>query len=247
MIPFITAIAVAGGLCLDSTFPGWGHWAADAFVALCFLLVYRAATGRERRNLLVCVVIATAGEVFLCFGWGLYEYRYENIPVFVPLGHAMIFQSGCRLAPLVPPWTWKVVLTVVAPAVLTLAWLRVDTAGIVWFTLFFASLVPRNTRNLYATMLVMAYCVEVCGTAVGSWWWFFDVPWLSLVQANPPLCGGVFYCILDLLVLTQERLWRSRSSAPLPPGKPELAAVGSRRQTDSALLGVEDEAPSGQG
>jgi len=29
-----------------------------------------------------------------------------------------------------------------------------------------------------------------------------DVPWLGMSTINPPLTAGVFYCVLDLLVVT---------------------------------------------
>ncbi len=207
MIPLVTAFAVAVGLTLDATLPYWGHWAANGLVLVGWLLVFRAATRAERRGLVACVVLATLGEIFLCYGWGLYEYRYGNIPVFVPLGHSMIFLSGCRLAPKAPAATWKVVVGLTVPAVLVLAATGVDTAGLLWLPMFLACLLPRGTRHLYGTMFPVALAVEIAGTQVGSWWWFADVPWVSLTSMNPPLCAGVFYCVLDLLVLSTERLW----------------------------------------
>ncbi len=220
MIPLLTAAAVALGLFFDAGFPGWGHWVADAVVVACFLAAYRLATAAERFNLLACVVIATAGESFLCFVWGLYEYRYGNLPVFVPFGHALIFLSGCRLARLVPGWTWKLVAAAAAPAVVLLALTGKDTSGPLWFAVFLACLLPRRTRNLYGVMLALAYCAELSGTAVGSWWWFEGVPWLSLAQGNPPLCAGVFYCILDLLVLASGKLKRVRAPSAAPVLRP---------------------------
>ena len=41
----------------------------------------------ERHFYLSCIAIATAGELFLSLVWGLYTYRLENVPMFVPPGN----------------------------------------------------------------------------------------------------------------------------------------------------------------
>ncbi|MFH0946072.1 MAG: hypothetical protein V2A76_12805 [Planctomycetota bacterium] len=212
MIPLLTLLAVALGLTLDASIPGLGHAAADVAVATIFLLIYRQITREERRLLLACVVLATLGEVFLCFVWGLYDYRYGNLPVFVPLGHGIIFLAGCRLSQQVPSWTWRLVLALAAPAVILLAVTGLDTAGLLLFPVFLLCLLPRETRNLYAVMLATALLVELAGTAVGSWSWAGSMPVLGLTQTNPPLTGGVFYCLLDLFVIAQPSLRRSFAS-----------------------------------
>jgi hypothetical protein len=38
-----------------------------------------------RRNLKICIVLATLGEAFLSLVWGLYDYQFRNLPLFVPL------------------------------------------------------------------------------------------------------------------------------------------------------------------
>ena len=209
MIPLLCLLAVGLGLTLDASIPGLGHQAANLAVATIFLLILRRISREERRLLLACVVLATLGEIFLCFGWGLYDYRYGNLPIFVPLGHGIIFLAGCRLAEQVPVWTWRLVLALSAPAVILLAVTGLDTAGLLLFPVFLLCMIPRETRNLYAVMLTMALVVELAGTSVGSWTWEGSMPVLGLTQTNPPLTGGVFYCLLDLFVIAQSSLRRS--------------------------------------
>src|SRR5262249_15288743 len=52
----------------------------------------------ERRAAFVCLVIATIGEIVLSLGWGLYTYRLDNIPHFVPPGHVIMLLLGVGLA-----------------------------------------------------------------------------------------------------------------------------------------------------
>lgn len=211
----ITAFAVAAGLLIDSLRPDLaGHVAANLLVAACFAAVFRLADAAERRSLLVCVVMATLGELFLCFVWGLYEYRHGNLPPFVPLGHSMIFLSGCRLAHLAPRSSWRLVAALAGAAVAALAAFGIDTAGLLWLPLYLLCLLISRERALYGVMFVIAWLVEIAGTRAGSWVWFDTVPWFGLRSTNPPLCAGTFYCVLDLLVLWTLRAPAFREIAP---------------------------------
>src|SRR5688572_10321628 len=69
-------------------------------VAIWFLLFYllRDLETGERRALIACLVIATAGELFLSLVWGLYTYRLGNVPMFVPPGHVLLLLLGMTLA-----------------------------------------------------------------------------------------------------------------------------------------------------
>jgi hypothetical protein len=51
-------------------------------------------------------------------------------------------------------------------------------------------------------MFVLALAMEIYGTALGNWTWRPLVPWLEMATINPPLTAGVFYCVLDMLVVT---------------------------------------------
>lgn len=212
-LPAIALLAIAVGLFLDSRF-GWnGHLAADAFVLVCFLAARRFATPRERLEQLLCVVLATAGECFLCFGWGLYEYRHHNLPIFVPLGHSLIFLAGLRLARSAPRITARIVVPAAASAVLTLAWMGLDRLGLILFPLFLLCLISRAQRHLYAVMFAVSFLVEVAGTAVESWAWEPMDPWFGLSLTNPPVCAGTFYCVLDVLVVAAMRMIDRRQCA----------------------------------
>ena len=62
--------------------------------------------------------------------------------------------------------------------------------------------------RLYATMFVISLLMELYGTWIGTWVWVPEVPGLPLSSANPPLCVGGLYCVLDLLVVNADRAWR---------------------------------------
>lgn len=232
MIPTITLLTVALGLGLDATFPGFGQAAANGLAVAAFLLVYRLARREEKHRLLVCLTLATAGEAVLCLGWGLYEYRHGNLPIFVPPGHALLFFTGCRLAERMPQGFWKLAVVLIAPAALFMALSGRDTSGLLFLPVFLVCLLPPANRNLYATMILLALALELAGTALGSWRWSPAMPVLNLTQTNPPLLAGVFYCLLDLLVMLSSALVNSDQS----PDRPRFAssAVSVTQSPDSS-------------
>jgi hypothetical protein len=77
-----------------------------------------------------------------------------------------------------------------------------DTMGGILFLTFLFCLIFGEAKKLYATMFILSLILEIYGTWLGNWTWAYDVPWLGLTSTNPPACAGVFYCILDLLVVS---------------------------------------------
>lgn len=210
--PWLTAIAVCGGLAFDAWLPRVGHSVANGFVLAVFAIALKLATAHERRSLFVCVVLATLGEIFLCFGWGIYSYRLGNLPLFVPAGHALVFATGQALAQRVGPRFVRGVFVTSLVGTLTLA-AAGFTVDVLWFVLVLVCWMHRVGRPLYAVMLPLALSVEILGTAVGSWRWHASIPYFPLTSFNPPLLAGSFYCMLDLLVLGTGRLFGIRSRA----------------------------------
>ena len=62
-----------------------------AWVALALAL--RGVPPLLRAQALVVVVVATCGEVIGSIVWGVYTYRLENLPSFVPPCHGLVYLS----------------------------------------------------------------------------------------------------------------------------------------------------------
>jgi hypothetical protein len=193
---------IAGGLLLDYHWVRFGQAAASAAAwIVCLGLLARCEPPR-RFALLACLVIATAGEIFLSLVWGLYQYRLGNIPLFVPPGHVLLFFLGMEIARRLPDRSVAGITAMAALAVAVLAWTGRDTLGPLLFALFLLCLYISPSRKLYATMFVLSLAMELYGTWMGNWAWSRDVPWLGLTTLNPPVAAGAFYCVLDLLVVS---------------------------------------------
>ena len=204
---------LAIGLAADVLSGFAGQYAISAgFWGVLFYLLGRVNRD-ERRALMACLVIATAGEVFCSVVWGLYTYRLGNIPLFVPPGHALMLLLGIALARRVPEVAACAIIGYAAIYSLAAAATGVDTFGVPLFlVLATASLAMPRQRRLYASTFVLTLALELYGTWLGNWTWAREVPGMALVTTNPPGAVGAFYCALDALIAAASLLIARRLS-----------------------------------
>src|SRR6267378_448014 len=165
-----------------------------------------------RYGLMACLMIATAGEIFLSLGWGLYAYRLGNIPMFVPPGHVLLLLLGLSLARRMSQAAATGVIVYAA-----LYSLAAAALGAVLFLVFAAASVAMPAqRRLYASTFVLSLALELYGTWLGSWTWAREVPGIALVTTNPPAAAGALYCALDALTALATRGFPPRpQSSPI--------------------------------
>jgi hypothetical protein len=148
------------------------------------------------------VAIATAGELFLSLGWGLYTYRLGNVPMFVPPGHALMLMLGLSMVRRVPETAARAILGGAGVYTLLAAATGLDTLALPLYLMLAVSVLalPAHTR-LFATSFLLTLALELYGTALGNWAWDREVPWVGLVTTNPPAIAGAFYCTLHALAI----------------------------------------------
>jgi hypothetical protein len=152
------------------------------------------------RRLVACTWISGLGELVASLGWGLYDYQFGNVPLFVPPGHALLYLLGLIVAPSISARFSRGLLVVLAPLVLALAVSGLDLLSLPLFALFAVFILRGRHHALYAVMFLLALLLELYGTALGNWAWRPVAPGTGLTTMNPPLAAGVFYCGLDWLV-----------------------------------------------
>ena len=204
--PWHILLVIGGGLALDAAF-GWsGQITAIIWTLFVWGALFKAGGNDEQRVLVLCTAISGIGEVILSLVWGLYDYQFTNVPLFVPPGHALLMTLGLissqkmlnhkvgRAFRAIFPWG--------AFIYAGFAWmLRFDQFGAVLFGVFGVCMLFSRARMLYVTMFVLALVMELYGTALGNWTWVSTTPGLGITSANPPFSAGALYCLLDLLVL----------------------------------------------
>ena len=205
------ALVITGGLALDAFF-GWpGQYAAIAWTVCVWSWLYKSGGTEERRVLVLCTLIAGFGEVILSLVWGLYDYQFSNVPLFVPPGHALLMTLGLitsqKMLKHKAGSAFQSIFPWGAFIYAGFAWaLGFDQFGAALFGVFGVCMIFGRARMLYATMFVIALAMELYGTALGNWTWVGTTPGLGIISANPPFSAGAFYCLLDLLVLGAMKL-----------------------------------------
>lgn len=154
----------------------------------------------------VCAMaLATAGELILSLGWGLYRYRYAAIPFYIPMGHGIFYALAAESARQEPLRRRE---NLIVPGVLaagSLYALITVNAGDWWGFLWWIGTVGVITRSrlplLMSTCVGYTILLEWAGTAIGNWRWAEIVPGVGLRSANPPSGVGILYCLLDLFTM----------------------------------------------
>ncbi len=180
--------------------------------------VARRLRRRERQALLACLVVATAGELFLSLAWGLYAYRLENVPPFVPPGHAMMFLLAAALARRMSEAAAWITLAAAGLYAAAAAASGFDTFALPLFLLLAgAVLALPGQRRLLAATLLLSLALELYGTWLGIWRWERQVPFSSLTTSNPPALSGALYTVRDAGVALLSALFlRDRPGSPIP-------------------------------
>ena len=94
----IMALWIPSALYADANFDRWAQDVVSLVTWALLAAVFLAVDGHERRQLVVVVVVATLFEITFSIIWGLYVYRFENLPLYVPPGHGLIYLLALRLS-----------------------------------------------------------------------------------------------------------------------------------------------------
>ena len=200
-ILLVVPALITVGLLVDQHGGRWGQPVVVAATVVTFLWMLRSVDGGGRIMMLLCLAYASIGEVLLSLVWRVYDYRLDNLPLFVPPGHVLLFLLGLSIAPRLSDLHVRFITWSACVIVAALALTGRDTLSPVLAAVFALSVIFGRERKLYATMFVLALVMELYGTWLGNWHWNAQVGRPGLVTLNPPVAAGAFYCALDLLVM----------------------------------------------
>lgn len=197
-----------------------------AWIALAVAL--RGVAPLLRAQALVVVVVATCAEIVGSIIWGVYTYRLENLPSFVPPAHGLVYLAGTALATaasnrLLQGWLVRVTLVAV------LAWgvagvtvlPRFDVGGAIGAALLAVYLVRGRAPEIYAGVFLVVAWLELYGTAIGTWEWAAVIPGTGIPQGNPPSGVASGYVWFDIVALALAP-WLIRTAARIRPGSAPL-------------------------
>jgi hypothetical protein len=222
---------------LPNVWPQLGLGVLTFFVLwLCTLRIEPSA----RLQVWLCVGVATGFEIFGSLVWGVYRYRFHNVPLYVPPGHGLVYLFGLTAAalPVFQRFGRQAAYVVLAVCmawalagvtVLPILTHRVDVQGALCLPIFAYAIMRSPRYVLFAAIFVATTDLELAGTWFGTWTWVPVAPWDHVPSGNPPsaIAGG--YSVIDgsvALVLALLIRFRVVSNpAPLPLPEPLVEAA----------------------
>ncbi|KAB1157438.1 hypothetical protein F7018_10965 [Tenacibaculum aiptasiae] len=202
--------AIVLGLFIDSKFVADNfyenaQWINNVIAVIVFVFLYQKASARAKEQLIYALIIAVVGEYIFSILLGMYTYRLEKVPHYIPPGHAIVFVlvyyfskkpkvKENRIA------VEKFCLVLIALFSLYFLLIKNDVFGFLCTILvfFFLRKYPKE-RLFYLTMYCVVAILEFVGTGLDCWKWpeiaFNKFQYLP--SANPPLGISLFYFGLD--------------------------------------------------
>jgi len=217
----IIAAYLAALLAVDTQVTLHEQFALGALTWIALVLAARTLPVERRAQVAVVICAATLAELTGSILWGVYTYRLHNLPTFVPPAHGLVFIAGLSLsdslrrharllvvAAALGATTWGVLGLTVLP--------RTDAAGALGVPLLLAFLWRSRARAAYAGVFLVVACLELYGTAIGTWRWAAELPGLGIPDGNPPSGVASGYVWFDVMAL----LFAARLLALLPRLRP---------------------------
>ena len=209
-VPRLAAIVafLAALLALDTLVDSRSQLLLGAATWAMLVLVCRPLPGAVRAQVAVVVVVATGAEITGSIIWGVYAYRLDNLPSFVPPAHGLVYLGGLALS----GWVGAHARALVRVAlVVALAWAlagitvlpQTDVGGALGAVLLAYFLLRGRAPAIYAGVFLVVAALELYGTAIGTWTWAETIPGTGVPNGNPPsgvASGYVFFDVVALAV-----------------------------------------------
>lgn len=240
----LAAVSMMGWLTvvlwLDRASAGGSIWLQRGLGVLTWVVLLaamRRVSPTVRVQTAVVVAFATIVEYVFSPTLGVYVYRFENVPMYVPPGHGLVYLSAFALGHtrLVQRHLPAFVAVVLAAGG---AWAaygvlladRPDGLGAFWFACLVGFLLWGPSRPVYVGAFVAVSYLELVGTELRTWVWQPEDPILGVTIGNPPsgAAGGYGWFDLAGLVLAPYLLGlfsRRRRPGPLTETQPAAADV----------------------
>lgn len=171
-----------------------------------FFKMYFRSTPRVKELMIYAVILGFIGEYFFSRLLGMYTYRLENVPLYVPIGHAALYgrifmfskASIVRKHKKAVEELFAIAIAIFATIYLLLF---TDVFGFLMTIFVFILLWKRpKDRLFFYSMYILVAILEIGGTAFGCWKWpnigfaVFDF----LPSNNPPSGISLFYFLLNI-------------------------------------------------
>jgi|HubBroStandDraft_6_1064221.scaffolds.fasta_scaffold533502_1 hypothetical protein len=215
----------------------YGQDITNAIMVLMYTWFLFVAQGRLYWIILLMTISSVFAEGIGSLLLTLYQYRLKNIPMYIPLGHAIIYATVYHLCKQPLIWKYhkaiektlgKVAFIIVFMSLIVLK----DVGGFMTYIIFLLILPQRKKPLFYLSMFLMVYYIELCGTVYSTWAWYVVVgnhPAYPPIGYTPSGMAGL-YILIDLasnsiyFYIQQIRRY-CRSTAKKIPSSPMLGVI----------------------
>jgi len=192
------------GLYLDSQLVS-EQYITNILVLITFLWIYKQVSKVVKQLMLYGLIVALGGELLFSLVFGMYTYRLENLPLYVPLGHSIIYATVYYFVkePLIQKYQNQIIKSLYIAIILySTAWLIFASDVFGFLCMLIILWIFRRRPNTKLFFLIMFFAIvdlELVGTYYGCWYWpeiWFDKV-AFVPSANPPSAISVFYFGFD--------------------------------------------------
>lgn len=178
----------------------------NVFMILAFLAMFYKANPRVRTLMVIGLILGFIGEHFFSKILHMYTYRLENVPLYVPFGHGVLYARIFRFSKAsIVKKHHKAIESFLILLIITIATIYLvaffDIFGfLMTIGVFFILWIQPKDKLFFLTMYLLVVVLEIGGTVFGAWKWpntAFGV-FEFLPSNNPPSGISLFYFLLDV-------------------------------------------------
>ncbi|MFC3335173.1 hypothetical protein [Flavobacterium palustre] len=221
LFPFFTIVALGIDSVLFAERYFDGRQITNVLSIAYFLIFFFASDSYLRKLMFTMVFLSYLGEIIFCKLLGMYHYRNDAIPLYVPFGHAIVYASGYVFAH--TKWAFENERILKKYFVIGFSLLFVlvgillnDVFSLISGVLFFLLLKRKKWQNLYFFIALCVVFIELAGTYFQCWKW---VPKIfgSVPTVNPPMGAVFYYSGGDVLLVKMVALWKNKKLKQIIP------------------------------
>ena len=176
-------------------------------ITICtFIWVYLKVSTKIKKLMLYGIILAVLGEALFTLILGMYTYRLENLPLYVPFGHSIIYAAVFYISkePAIKKHKELVIKILFLSMILySTLWLIFDNDVFGFLCMLGIILIiskKPHTRIFFLIMFFMIVYLELLGTYYQCWYWpeiwFNEITLIP--SSNPPSGISVFYFGFDI-------------------------------------------------
>lgn len=210
--PFFTLLALGIDSILFKENFFDGRQITNLLTIIYFIFFFCFSGAYLRKLMFVMVFLSYIGELIFCTLLGMYGYRTDVIPLYVPLGHAIVYASGFVYA----HTNWAIRNDKMLKKYFAIGFLLLflsvgiflnDIFSLIFGVFFFLLLKRKKWQNLYYFIALCVISIELVGTYFQCWRWVPKA--FGLIPAvNPPMGAVFLYAGGDVLLVKIVGYWK---------------------------------------